>query len=130
MHNRKYFCTIVNFFAINFETSIRENNAKEILKIIATNKILIGWSAAAFVFGPTLELLNCYSPEMNFLKMTDLKGLGLTQIEVLPHYDKFINRFDKFEETCREYESKHNVKVIRINDGDGIVIEDENVCCI
>ena len=52
--------------------SIRENNATEILKDIAINKILIGWSAAAFVFSPTLELVNCYSPEMNFLGLTDL----------------------------------------------------------
>ena len=36
--------------------SIRRSNAKEILQEIAVNNILIGWSAAAFVFGPTLEL--------------------------------------------------------------------------
>ena len=55
--------------------SIRENNATEILKAIAINRILTGWSAAAFVFSPTLELVNCYSPEMNFLGLTDLRGL-------------------------------------------------------
>ena len=51
----------------------------EVLKDIAKNKVLIGWSAAAFVFSSTLELVNCYSPEMNFLKLTDLSGLSLTQ---------------------------------------------------
>ena len=60
--------------------SIRQNNAAEILKDIATNKILIGWSAAAFVFSPTLELVNCYSAEMNFLGLTDLNALSLTQV--------------------------------------------------
>ena len=53
---------------------IRENNATEILKDIEKNKIMIGWSAAAFVFSTTLELVNCYSPEMNFFQgLTCLK---------------------------------------------------------
>lgn len=73
--------------------SIRENNAFEILKDISANKILIGWSAAAFVFGPTLDLVNCYSPEMNFIGLTDLRALSLTNIQVLPHYSKFLTRF-------------------------------------
>ena len=107
--------------------SIKKNNALNILKFLADKKILIGWSAAAFVFSPTLELVNSYSPEMNFLGLTDLKGLALTQIQVLPHYSKFILKFEQFEEKCCVYEEKHNVKVIRINDGDGVIIDGEEV---
>ncbi len=109
--------------------SIRENSATEILKDIAINRILIGWSAAAFVFSPTLELVNCYSPEMNFLGLTDLRGLALTKVQVLPHYNKFISRFEKFEEKCCIYEKKHNVSVIRINDGEGVFIDEEIYVC-
>ena len=103
--------------------SIRDNNALEILKDISTKKILIGWSAAAFVFGPTLELVNCYSPEMNFMGLTDLRGLSLTSMQVLPHYSKFLTRSERFEEKCSIYEKEHDVKVIRINDGDGVFID-------
>ena len=95
----------------------------EILRSIAQNKILIGWSAAAFVFSPTLELVNCYSPEMNFWGLTDLRGLSLTQIQVLSHYSKFLSRFDKLEERCCEYEKEHNVNVIRLDDGEGVFID-------
>lgn len=109
--------------------SIREHNAVEILRNIAINRILIGWSAAAFVFSPTLELVNCYSPEMNFLKLTDLTGLSLTQVQVLPHYNKFLSRFEKFEEKCCAYEKEHNVSVIRINDGEGVFIDEEIYIC-
>lgn len=109
--------------------SIREHNATGILKDIATNKVLIGWSAAAFVFSPTLELVNSYSPEMNFLGLTDLRGLSLTQVQVLPHYSKFLSRFDGFEEKCCEYEKEHNVNVIRINDGEGVFIDDGIYVC-
>ena len=109
--------------------SIRQNNAAEILKDIATNKVLIGWSAAAFVFSPTLELVNCYSAEMNFLGLTDLNALSLTQVQVLPHYGKFISRFEQFEERCCEYEKEHNVNVIRLDDGEGVFIDKEIHIC-
>lgn len=109
------------FYLLN---SIRKNNASEILKTIADTKVLIGWSAAVFVFGPTLELVNMYSPEMNFLGLTDLRGINLTKVEVLPHYNKFLDRFECFEEKCKAYERKHNVNVIRLNDGEGLFIED------
>ena len=109
--------------------TIRKNNSIEILRNIATTKILIGWSAAAFVFGPTLELVNYYSPEMNFLGLTDLSGLSLTDVQVLPHYSKFLSRFERFEEKCCVYEKEHNVNVIRINDGDGVFIDGEVHIC-
>lgn len=109
--------------------SIRVNNAEEILRKIAINKILVGWSAAAFVFSPTLELVNSYSPEMNFLGLTDLRGLSLTNIQVLPHYSKFLKKFERFEERCCIYEEKNNVNVIRINDGEGVFIDKEVYIC-
>lgn len=108
------------FYLLN---SIRENNAIDVLKIIADTKVLIGWSAAAFVFGPTLELVNIYSADMNFLGLKDFSGINLTDVEVLPHYEKFLKRFDRFEEKCQIYEKEHSVKVIRLNDGEGVFIE-------
>ena len=109
--------------------SIRENNAQEILRDIAQNKVLIGWSAAAFVFSPTLELVNCYSPEMNFIGLTDLSALSLTEIQVLPHYNRFLSKFENFEEKCCEYEKEYDVRVIRINDGEGVFIDEEVYVC-
>ena len=107
--------------------SIKENHALDVLKFLANKKVLIGWSAAAFVFGPTLELVNSYSPEMNFLGLTDLNGLSLTKVEVLPHYSRFLKKIERFEEMCYAYEEKHNKKVIRINDGDGVIIDGEEI---
>ena len=109
--------------------SIRENDAQEIVRDIAQNKVLIGWSAAAFVFSPTLELVNCYSPEMNFIGLTDLSALSLTEIQVLPHYNRFLSKFENFEEKCCEYEKEYNVRVIRINDGEGVFIDEEVYVC-
>lgn len=109
--------------------SIRKNHAEEVLRKIAASKVLIGWSAAAFAFGPTLELVNIYSPEMNFLGLTDLSGLSLTDIQVLPHYSKFLTRFEGFEEKCRAYEKANNANVIRINDGEGVFVDEKCHFC-
>ena len=109
--------------------SIRKNRAIDVLKDIAATKVLIGWSAAVFVFGPTLELVNRYSPEMNSMGLTDLSGLALTNIEVLPHYSKFLKRFERFEEKCCIYEHEHNMNVIRINDGECVFIDGEVCVC-
>ncbi len=110
--------------------SIREHHASDGLRFLAEQRILIGWSAAAFVFGPTLELINLYSPEMNILGLTNLNGLSLTKYAVLPHYSRFLTKFDRFEEKCRAYEEKRGTKVIRLNDGDGVIIDgDEMIVC-
>lgn len=107
--------------------SVRQNKAADTLRFLANKRILIGWSAAAVVFGPTLGLIDIYTPEMNFIGLTDLNGLSLTNAEVLPHYSRFITKFDQFEEKCHDYEKERNVKVIRINDGDGVFIDGEEI---
>lgn len=103
--------------------SIRKSKAEGILRTISEEKILIGWSAAAFVFGPSLSLVNKYTPEMNIVGIKDLSGLQLTNAEVLPHYSRFISRFEHFEEICAEYEKEYATSVIRLNDGDGLFID-------
>lgn len=103
--------------------SIREHHAEAAVREIAEEKILIGWSAAAFVFGPTLELVNEYSPEMNTVGLDDLSALNLSSIEVLPHYSRYVDRFEGFEERCRAYESRKHTEVIRLNDGDAVIAD-------
>lgn len=111
------------FYLLN---AINTHKAADVIKEIAAEKALIGWSAAAFVFGPSLQLVNQYSPEMNFLGLTDLTGLGLTDLEVLPHYSKLHVKFDNFEDKCKSYELAYGVEVIRLNDGDGVLIDHNN----
>lgn len=102
--------------------SIRRRRAEPVLRQIAAEKVLIGWSASAFVFGPTLELVHMYSPEMNYVGLKDLRGLCLTDIEVLPHCDSYAQFFNRFEERCCEYEAAHDTCVVRLNDGEGVVL--------
>lgn len=103
--------------------SIREHHAEPVIREIAEQKILIGWSAAAFVFSPTLELVNEYSPEMNTVGLEDLSALNLASVEVLPHYSRYVDRFERLEERCRGYELRRQTEVVRLNDGDAVIVE-------
>ena len=103
--------------------AIRGSRAQDVLRDIAAGGVLIGWSAAAFAFGASLELVHRYSPELNDVHLDDLRGLSLADVEVLPHYHRMLARYDRFEERCREYEKEKGVSVIRLDDGDGVLID-------
>ena len=103
--------------------SLRRADAREVLMTLARDRLLIGWSAAAFVFSPTLALVNRYSPEMNTPELTDLTAMRLTDVQVLPHYSRFLTRFENFEATCAAYERETGCHVIHLNDGEGVLID-------
>ncbi len=110
------------FYLLN---QVRLRDAKNIFSEIAKNKILIGISAGSIVLQKSIDLIAQYSPEMNNdIQLKDLTGLALTNIEILPHYQRYLSRFDRFEERAKEYEQSNNCSVIRINDGEGIFITD------
>jgi dipeptidase E len=106
--------------------SIRKNGFVEILEYFAENKCIIGCSAGALVLAPTLELINIYSSEMNIVDLKDLSACGFTNIQMLPHYNKFVKRYVDFEEKCIQYERANNCEVLRLNDGEGIIVEGVN----
>lgn len=110
--------------------SLRKCNAKPVLKEISENKCLIGWSAGALVLCSTIKIIDEYSPEMNLLGLDDLTGMEITNIQILPHYDKFLSRYEGFEEKCCEYEVRNQCKVVRISDGEGLLIENNSISVV
>ncbi|MDY4192537.1 MAG: Type 1 glutamine amidotransferase-like domain-containing protein [Oscillospiraceae bacterium] len=102
--------------------SLKKSNAQPILQELSENKCLIGVSAGAIVMGPTIKIINEYSPEMNLWGVQNLTGMKLTNVQVLPHYSRFLKKYDHFEERCCEYEKQYECKVIRLNDGEGIIV--------
>lgn len=103
--------------------SIRKHNATDIIKQLAEKKVLLGWSAGALVLTPSIEIVNRLTPEMNIVDLNGLNGLSLVDTHILPHYNKFMNHFENLEDICQQYEKENNCSVIRLNDGDGIVIK-------
>ena len=107
--------------------SIQKNNFFDVLKYFAQTKCLIGCSAGAMVLTPSLDLIDLYSPEMNFVGLNDLSACNFTDIYILPHYSKFLKKYTAFEERCSQYEHVFHREVIRLNDGDGVIINSNNI---
>jgi peptidase E len=108
------------FYLLN---QMRALHTEDIFRNISERKILIGISAGSVVLQKDIELIAQYSPEMNDgVHLSDLRALALTDMEILPHYHRFVSRFDRFEERAQEYERLHNCRVIRLDDGEGVFI--------
>ena len=107
--------------------SVREHHFFDALNYFSKNKIVIGCSAGAMILTPTLSLIDNYSPEMNIVGLKDLSACDLTDIQILPHYSKFIKRYNDFEEQCLQYEQTNNCKVIRLDDGEGVSLENGSI---
>ena len=60
---------------------------------------------------------------MNQWGLTDLTGMNVTGTQVLPHYSRLLNRYDRLEERCREYERENRCQVVRLDDVDSITKE-------
>lgn len=103
--------------------SIYVHNASAVIKQLAEERVLLGWSAGAMMFTPSIEIVDKLTPEINIVPLDDLEGLCLTNTKLIPHYNKFLKRFDKLEDICKAYEQDHNCSVVRLNDGDGIIID-------
>ncbi|AMC93823.1 hypothetical protein AOC36_07445 [Erysipelothrix larvae] len=91
------------------------------------NKVIIGISAGSFVLQQNIDLVNVYTPQMNTVAMDHFEGMGLVDVEILPHFSKYCNRFENFEQRCVDYERYKNIHVMRINDGEGVLIRDNNI---
>ena len=103
--------------------SIREHHGEEALRQIAQRGLLIGWSAGALVLGPTIAIIDRYLPDLNFVGLQDRTGLNLTDIQILPHYSKQQKQDSATEDKCRAYEQENHCTVLRLDDGEGVLID-------
>jgi len=104
---------------------IRETRTDVILhEILSEGKVISGSSAGSMVLGSTIVLINKFEPLWNKdIGLTDFSGVGLTTINVCPHYSKHMTRYDNFEERIQSVEKTFSIKITRINDGEAIIIE-------
>jgi len=107
--------------------SIRKNHFFNVLAFFAQSRCIIGCSAGALVLTPTIELIDCYSPEMNTVGLENLSACHFTNVQILPHYNRFLSRYHDFEEKCLRYEQSRCCRVIRLDDGEGVVIRKSSV---
>lgn len=102
--------------------SIQKAKAENIIRTIAYEKILIGISAGAIVQQKDMSLLSRFSAETGRRPIRTLKGIGIVDHEIMPHYKEFCERYYDFEERIKQYEMETKRKVIRLSDGEGMFI--------
>jgi len=111
--------------------SMRKANCEVIMHKLIQEKIVIGISAGAIVMQKNINLIAQYSPEMNdVVNLTNFSGFCFSSIEFLPHYSRFTTKFERFEERAKEYEIANNCKVIRIDDGQGVIVNSDDYLII
>lgn len=88
------------------------------------NKFIIGVSGGSLVLQKSLALIDEFAGDMNMRHGGDLKGMGLIEVEMLPHRTRYTENFDNFIERYENYKSKHNVETYLVEDGEGILVSD------
>ena len=108
---------------------IRKTHTDVVLReMITVGKVISGASAGSIVLGTTIELIHEFDPQMNDdVGLTDFTGVKLTEINLFPHYSRFINRYDNFEERICKVEHTFNIVVTRMNDGEALIINNEEI---
>lgn len=105
---------------------MRKTNCSNLFSKYGKEKILIGASAGSIVLGNTIKLIYEFDPHLNdIVGLTDFTGLRLTNINVCPHVSKYIERYDRFLERIEEFENCNNVQITSINDGQAVLIDDD-----
>ncbi|CAG9607028.1 Type 1 glutamine amidotransferase-like domain-containing protein [Pseudoneobacillus rhizosphaerae] len=107
---------------------LRKSGADLILKKMAQhNAVFVGVSAGAVIFGPNIEIVNFFTPQMNNVNMKDLTAIGLTDKTIFPHYDRedvFPDHLGRsIEDRLKLYESINKCSVVRIKDDGYLLIQ-------
>lgn len=106
--------------------SMHKFDCANIFTKLIKEKIVVGISAGSIIFQKSINMIAQYSLELNNdVNLPDLSALGLTDLELLPHYSKYLSRFEQFEERARKYETENNCKVLRINDGQAVFLYED-----
>ena len=106
------------FYLLN---QIRKTQTDQILRrFLSLGKVISGASAGSVVLGQSIALIEEFNPEMN-IGITDFKGLHLTNVNLCPHYTRYKERYQNFEERIKKVEQTYHLTISRIDDGEAIV---------
>ncbi len=82
------------------------------------NVILSGFSAGAIVLSPTIAICNLPNFDENIVGLTDLRGLGIVDFEIFPHYVEASQL-----QTLEDYRATTSNQVKQISDEEYIVVD-------
>ena len=92
---------------------------------VANGGVLIGVSAGAILMTPEIST-TCLCGEQPSHNLNDLSALNFVDFAFLPH----INQIESPEAKLIEYSVTQKRKIFGCNDGDGIIVDGDNIQCI
>ncbi len=104
---------------------IKQHRLQNFFEMFNDKGLIIGVSGGALVLQETLSLIDVFASDMNMRHGGDLVGLGLIDIEFLPHKTRYEENFDSFSDRVKDYEKKYCVEAVLLEDGEGIFYDDE-----
>ncbi|MBT2680167.1 Type 1 glutamine amidotransferase-like domain-containing protein [Bacillus sp. ISL-35] len=106
----------------SFLKNLQERNMlKLIRKMALEGKPLIGVSAGSMIMSNSIKIADFL--DENEVKLDRLDGLGLLGFEFMPHW----GRLEANPEKLLEYSLHNDEGIYLCNDGDGIVIDNDNI---
>ncbi|WKN42089.1 Type 1 glutamine amidotransferase-like domain-containing protein [Tunicatimonas pelagia] len=105
-------------------SELQGNGADIIIKSYAKNsdKIIVGESAGAIVYGPDLALVDFIESDIADDSSQLTLGLGLYDFYVLPHAHRYQERPSKFNKNLKLFEKQKKRSVFRLEDGEGMIV--------
>lgn len=96
----------------------RETNFKNVIEnLLSRDGIYVGVSAGSIIVGSSIQVAGEIEPDPNDVGLTDLTGLRITDVIILPHYRPDL------ENEILEFEKRHGVKVERLDDSQALLIQ-------
>lgn len=81
--------------------------------------IYVGVSAGSIIAGPNIEIAGCGSEgDENNVNLKDLKGLGLTNISIFPHFKENLKK------EVGDFKEKVDYPVIALTDEEAVFVND------
>lgn len=113
-----YVCGGNTFAILN---KLRETRLNElIIKQVNQGAVYVGVSAGSIIAGPDIEIAGWgREGDENEIGLTDLRGFGLTEVVIFPHFHK------ELQEEVEEFKKGVDYKVIELTNNQAVFVKDE-----
>ncbi len=102
---------------------LRRRNCGPLFQRMAQEKLVMGASAGSLVLGRSIGIVEVFTPEMNEgIGLRGLHGLGISPVDIFPHYGRYQEKFEHLEERIAAYEQETGLYLWRIQDGEGVFV--------
>ena len=110
--------------AFNLLSVARRVGFEQVLDQLKSEKIIVGQSSGSYILCPNIEMATWKGTNSNDVGIKDLSGFNYVPFLVTAHYS------DEVSATVKEGVNKSGIKTFALEDGQAIVVNNENISFI